>query len=426
MTNSGPDKPQLNVLVTGTTLFLARYKHIFEALTQYFARLDYLPEPPLGQLRWAIYKGGLILRRRAPRAFSAAIERLGPLHPWDARIFIARSLRLESQIARLPKAPDLIIHTFGMYCPFWKRPSIPYAMILDYTEALAHRNWHDWAPFATDSALRARLDCERRAYDNAVHLFPFGSRTRQSLIEDYGVDPGKITVIGSSGHYSQPFSGKRTFGSKRIFFYCTNGPDFYRKGGDRVLAAFQIVRQHIPDAKLAIVGMSSAIAGPGLENHGFISSPDRMRELFLSADLVVAPARCDPFPAFLIEAMNFGVPCVTSDVDGMPEIVADQVTGLVVSDVSAHALAAEVVNLLNDTQRLFAMSQSGRQRAAEIFTNAHVASVVAGAIRTLPIHGTADRQPQVGGPAEVPAYPAPVPLATAARSGPKPPTVSAN
>jgi hypothetical protein len=155
MTNSGPDKPQLNVLVTGTTLFLARYKHIFEALTQYFARLDYLPEPPLGQLRRAIYKGGLILRRRAPRAFSAAIERLGPLHPWDARIFIARSLRLESQIARLPKAPDLIIHTFGMYCPFWKRPSIPYAMILDYTEALAHRNWHDWAPFATDSALRA-------------------------------------------------------------------------------------------------------------------------------------------------------------------------------------------------------------------------------------------------------------------------------
>jgi glycogen synthase len=54
-----------------------------------------------------------------------------------------------------------------------------------------------------------------------------------------------------------------------------------------------------------------------------------MRELFLSSDLVLAPSRCDPFPTFLIEAMNFGLPCVASDVDGLPEIVEHEVTGLV-------------------------------------------------------------------------------------------------
>jgi glycosyltransferase involved in cell wall biosynthesis len=322
----------------------------------------------------------------------SAIERLGPIHGWDARVFVARSLLLESQIARLPSVPDLIIHVFGMYCPFWRRPDIPYAMILDYTEALAHRNWPDWAPFSSESSLRTRLDCERRAYSNAVHLFPFGNGTRRSLIEDYGVDPGKITVIGSSGHFSEPYSGHRTFGSKRILFYRGDGPDFYRKGGDRVLAAFRIVRERIPDAKLAIVGWSSKIADPGVENYGYVSSRDKMRELFLSSDLVLAPARCDPFPTFLIEAMNFGVPCVTSDADGMPEIVGNGVAGVVTSNVTGLGLAAEVVRLLGDTQKLMAMSQKGRERALEKFSSARVARIVADAIQKLPIRPSVDRQ----------------------------------
>jgi glycosyltransferase involved in cell wall biosynthesis len=113
-----------------------------------------------------------------------------------------------------------------------------------------------------------------------------------------------------------------------------------------------------------------------------------MRELFLSSDLVLAPARCDPFPTFLIEAMNFGVPCVTSDADGMPEIVAHEVTGLVISDVSGTQLAVEVVSLLNDPQRLVSMSRSARERASEKFSSANVARIVAEAIQKLPIHPT--------------------------------------
>jgi len=385
----------LSVLVTGTSLFLRRHGHIFEALAPHFAHVDYLPERRVSHFRRAAYKVGSTLYRRAPRPVTSAIERLGAIHPWDARVFVARSLQMESQIASLPNAPDLILHVFGMYCPFWARPSIPYAMLLDYTEALANRNWRDWAPFATEASLRARLLCEKRAYHNAVHLFPFGNGTRRSLIEDYGVDPAKITVIGSSGHLAEPYSGDRIFGSKRILFYCGNGPDFYRKGADRVLAAFRIVRQQIPDAKLAIVGMSSEITDPGVENHGYVSSPERMRELFLSSDLVLAPARCDPFPTFLIEAMNFGVPCVTSDADGMPEIVAHEVTGLVISDVSGAQFAAEVVRLLNDPQRLVAMSRSAKERASEKFSSAHVARIVAEAIQKLPIHPTVDRQLKV-------------------------------
>jgi glycogen(starch) synthase len=393
MQGSASGESPLRVLVTGTSLLLRRHRHIFEALAPHFAHVDYLPACRVSHFHRAAYKLGSIVYRRAPRSVTSLIERLGAMHPWDARVFVARSLQLESQIARLPDAPDLILHVFGMYCPLWARPSIPYAMILDYTEALAYRNWREWAPFATETSLRERLLCERRAYHNAVHLFPFGNRTRRSLIEDYGVAPAKITVIGSSGYFTDADSDQRTFGSKRILCYCGSGPDFYRKGGDRVLDAFRIVRQQIPDAKLSIVGYSSKIDDPGVENHGFVSSPEKMRELFLSSDLVLAPARCDPFPTFLIEAMNFGVPCVTSDADGMPEIIAHEVTGLVLSDASGPQLAAEVVRLLNDPQRLAAMSRSGKERAREKFSSARVAGTVAEAIQKLPIHPNVDRHP---------------------------------
>ena len=387
------ESPQ-SVLVTGTSLFLRRHQHIFEALAPHFARVDYLSEPPFSRFDRGVYKLGAALYRHAPQLVTSAVERLGAIHPYDARVFVARSLQLESQIAGLANPPDLILHVFSMYCPLWARPSVPYAMILDYTEALASRNWPHWAPFASEASLHARLLCERRAYHNAAHLFPFGNGTRRSLIEDYGVDPAKITVIGSSGHCSEAYSGDRTFGSKRILFYCGNGPDFYRKGGDRVLAALRIVRQQIPDARLAIVGLSSDIADPGVENYGFVS-PEKIRDLFLSSDIVLAPARCDPFPTFLIEAMNFGVPCITSDADGMPEIVAHEVTGLVVSNASGPQLAAEVVGLLNDPQRLVAMSRSAQQRAREKFSSARVAEIMADAIQKLPIYPSVNRQPRV-------------------------------
>jgi glycogen synthase len=390
---SASSKCPLHALVTGTSLFLRRHGHIFEAMAPYFARLDYLPERRVSRFHRALYRVGATLRRRAPQSVSSALERFGAMHPWDARVFIARSLELESQIASLSNAPDLILHIFGMFCPFWARPSIPYAMMLDYTEALAYRNWRDWAPFATEASLRERLLCERRAYHNAVHLFPFGNATRRSLIEDYGVDPAKITVIGSAGYFGAPDSGERTFGSKRILCYCASGAEFYRKGGDRALAAFRIVRQQIPEAKLAVVGECSEMEGPGVENYGYVSSPEKMRELFLTSDLVVAPARCDPFPTFLIEAMNFGLPCVTSDVDGIPEIVAHDVTGLVLSDVSGPQLAAEVTRLLNDPRTLIAMSHSGKERAREKFSSSRVARTVAETIRTLPIRLNAESAP---------------------------------
>jgi hypothetical protein len=69
-------------------------------------------------------------------------------------------------------------------------------------------------------------------------------------------------VVGSGGHFDEFYSGEHGFGSKRILFYGDRA-DFGRKGGDLVTAAFQIVKEKIPEAKLAVVGGANVLRGPG-------------------------------------------------------------------------------------------------------------------------------------------------------------------
>ncbi|ARV62586.1 hypothetical protein BZZ01_31670 [Nostocales cyanobacterium HT-58-2] len=79
-------------------------------------------------------------------------------------------------------------------------------------------------------------------------------------------------------------------------------------------------------------------------------------------DLVLAPGVCDPFPTFLMEAMNYGVPCVVSANDGMSEIVEHGKTELVIPQPNPDLLASKITYLLKDSSALIAMPQNVRHK----------------------------------------------------------------
>ncbi len=130
-----------------------------------------------------------------------------------------------------------------------------------------------------------------------------------------------------------------------------------------MIEAFREVRRTWPAAKLVILGKGPYPSPAGVHSPGFISSREALERVFLDSDLVVAPGFCDPFPSFLIEAMNYGVPCVVSPCDGMPEIVDHDRTGLVLPKLDAPVLADEVIRLLGAPSRLQAMSDASRERS---------------------------------------------------------------
>jgi glycogen synthase len=357
-----------HIVVTGEAMFLRRYRPVFESLALYCDRLDYLAGDEPFQHSWL---------NEAYKFVNKIIYAISPLiagqRQKNGQTFIAKSQQLQRRIEQLPQKPDFVLHVFGMYCPFWQDVPIPYGMYLDYTMALARRNWAPWAPFAQDQDFAAWKDCERSAYTQASRLFTMSNIVKLSLIQDYGIDSDKISVVGSFANRHGVYAGEKSFGRKQILF---NGADFKRKGGDIVLAAFEQVKQKIPEAKLVIIGRKLNLHREGVDNPGRIGSLEDMRQLFLQTDLVVAPGRCDPFPSFVIEAMNYGVPCIVSGKDGMPEIVDDGMTGLVIDPTTPDTLAAELIRLLSDRPTLERMSQNARKKAAEQLNCDHVAQKI--------------------------------------------------
>jgi colanic acid/amylovoran biosynthesis glycosyltransferase len=94
----------------------------------------------------------------------------------------------------------------------------------------------------------------------------------------------------------------------------------------------------------------------------------------LAAPCVVGPdGNRDGLPTVLIEAMALGTPCVGTDVTGIPEIVQNDVTGLVVPQTDVAALADALKRLLHDSDLRVRLAEKARalvESQFEIHANA--------------------------------------------------------
>lgn len=97
---------------------------------------------------------------------------------------------------------------------------------------------------------------------------------------------------------------------------------------------------------------------------GFVSP---VQEAIERAAVVVVPSLGEGFGMVALEAMERGRAVIASDVGGLPEIVADGETGLVVPAGDAEALAEAIVALAGDLERAAEMGRAGRKRALEAF-----------------------------------------------------------
>ena len=345
------------MLVSGDKVFIDRYRALFEPMNSRFDQLSYLyGDKP--------FEAGFL--NRLTKVPNKLLHILSPSRANEsqntAKRFITRSRRTERKIERLKDKPDFVFHVFGMYCPFWDLSSIPYGMYLDYTAALAQRN------LPASQEFSEWRDCERLAYERASHLFPMSQLVKSSLVKDYGILPEKITVVGSFANRHALYQGEKKFGSKQLLF---NGSDFERKGGDLVLEAFKHIREAIPEAKLVVIGKKLTTVENGVSNPGTIESLAEMRQLFLDTDLLLSPGRCDPFPSFVIEGMNYGVPIIVSGNDGMPEIIDHGINGLVIDSLTPKSIAEGAISLLRDIPMLNPMSYQA-QKKVKIQLNCNV------------------------------------------------------
>jgi glycosyltransferase involved in cell wall biosynthesis len=98
------------------------------------------------------------------------------------------------------------------------------------------------------------------------------------------------------------------------------------------------------------------------------------RALLDAADVFVLPSRHEGMPLVALEAMEAGLPVVTTRVIGSEEVVADGETGLLVPPEDPAALSAALAALLADPGLRARMGQAGRRRYRAHFTRERMAA----------------------------------------------------
>ena len=105
----------------------------------------------------------------------------------------------------------------------------------------------------------------------------------------------------------------------------------------------------------------------------------KIREILSAATTFVCPSVYEPLGIVNLEAMACGTAVVASDVGGIPEVVDDQRTGLLVhydpddTETFERGLAAAVNELVAEPQRARDFGAAGRQRCIDEFSWAQIA-----------------------------------------------------
>jgi glycosyltransferase involved in cell wall biosynthesis len=130
------------------------------------------------------------------------------------------------------------------------------------------------------------------------------------------------------------------------------------KGQDVLIAAMPYVLKELPDVKLHLVGdgperknCALQIAHYGLEKNIILRGNlphDEVPKEIASAAILVGPSRREGQGLVFVEAQAAGTPVIGTNVGGIPEVITDGVTGLLVTPENPAALAQAILKLLRN------------------------------------------------------------------------------
>ncbi|QHQ34075.1 glycosyltransferase family 4 protein [Algicella marina] len=135
----------------------------------------------------------------------------------------------------------------------------------------------------------------------------------------------------------------------------------------------------VPELELVLIGDGPerrALEAEARELGGRVKflgyqSQDAVAEALAEADMLVLPSFAEGVPVVLMEAMAAGLPVVTSRVAGIPELVEDKVSGLLVPPGDTAALAEALTTLVEDAGLRREMGEAGRAKVEAEFNLAH-------------------------------------------------------
>lgn len=227
------------------------------------------------------------------------------------------------------------------------------------------------------------------------------SRQVEGALAAGGVAPDRLRTIYSGLDFSVPAQADhdreaicRKLGLPvAVVLIGTVANLFPRKGYDVMLRALPKILEAVPAVHYIIVGSDETDYGRslralarelGVADHVHTAGfQDPVRPFLSALDLYVHPALMEGFGIAVVEAMAAGKAVVATRAGGLPEVVEDGQTGLLVAPGDPEQLSAAVVSLLRDATRRQQMAVCGAARARERFDLRSAVSATEQVYRTL-------------------------------------------
>lgn len=147
--------------------------------------------------------------------------------------------------------------------------------------------------------------------------------------------------------------------------------------GDMV-PAFMRVLQNLPDDSLRLVfvgdgiernNVANAFASKGIADRvRFVGHQKNVGAFYAMADVFVLPSHSEGSPNVILEAMAAGLPIVATAVGGVPEIVRDRHSGLLIPPADPERLAEAIVRLLSDAELAAKLAANAREEVRARFS----------------------------------------------------------
>jgi colanic acid/amylovoran biosynthesis glycosyltransferase len=241
----------------------------------------------------------------------------------------------------------------------------------------------------------------RRKLADADSVVTVSRYNLQHLRDTFGADAARVRLVYNGLDldefgYSEPLD--------RPPVIAAVGRLVEKKGFDDLLTAVALLREQDRPVRLELVGtglledaLAAQVVELGLQDvvtlHGALPQ-EEVRRIVRGAAVFAAPCvvaedgNRDGLPTVVLEAMALGTPCVATPVTGIPEVVTDGVTGLLVPERDPAALAAALARVLDHPELAGSLTKAARSLIEAEFDARHQARAVAegfhlsGTIRT--------------------------------------------
>ncbi|MGD0915984.1 MAG: glycosyltransferase [Thermodesulfobacteriota bacterium] len=170
-----------------------------------------------------------------------------------------------------------------------------------------------------------------------------------------GIPPDSITLLFGAESGSEKRKGfHKLMAAMR---HCLAQDDFRKLAAERriTLLCFGHPSEEINTLGLPVVSL------------GYLDRDEDIRTTYSAADIFVLPSLEDNLPNTLLEAMSCGTPVIGFDTGGIPDVVENGVTGMVVSRGSENLLGEAILRILGNSELLATMAENARGKAVKDF-----------------------------------------------------------